>query len=90
MKCSACHMEMCNKTGEIDLRVNSRLFIIRNISYEECTACGEKILGAKAAQHVYDDIKNRKFTEETIKIPVLDGTEWSRQKGNNPGLNERL
>ena len=42
MKCAACYHEMVKKTGEIDLRVNGKLYIVRNISYYECPSCGEK------------------------------------------------
>lgn len=74
MTCAACKQEMYTKVGEIDLRLNGKLYIARNITYEECSACGEKVLSPEVSQHLYNDIKNRKFTEETITVPVLDGT----------------
>ncbi len=35
MKCAACHHEMVEKTGEIDLRIGSRFFLVRDVSYKE-------------------------------------------------------
>jgi hypothetical protein len=35
MKCAACHHEMVEKTGETDLRIGGRLFLVRYVSYEE-------------------------------------------------------
>jgi sensor domain CHASE-containing protein len=35
MKCAACHHEMVEKTGEIDLRIGGRHFLVRDVSYEE-------------------------------------------------------
>jgi YgiT-type zinc finger domain-containing protein len=74
MKCAACHNEMVQKKGEIDLRIEGKLYLARNVSYEECPVCGEKVLSPKVSQGLFEKIKNRRFVEETIKIPVLDGT----------------
>ena len=74
MKCAACHDKMVMKKGEIDLRIGGKLYLVRNVSYEECPACGEKVLAPKISQELFEKIKNREFVEETVKIPVLDGT----------------
>ena len=74
MKCAACHNEMAKKKGEVDLRIEGKLYLVRNVSYEECLGCGEKILSPKVSQDLFEKIRNRKFVEETVKIPVLDGT----------------
>ena len=74
MKCAACHHEMIKKSGEIDLRINGRLFIARNVSYEECPSCGEKVISADVSQDLFNKIRNGKFVEEAVKIPVLYGT----------------
>ena len=74
MKCAACHNEMVQKKGEIDLRIEGRLYLVKNVSYEECSACGEEVLSPEVSQALFEKIKNRRFVEETIKIPVLDGT----------------
>ncbi len=47
---------------------------MRNISYEECPACGEKVLSPKVSQDLFEKIENKQFVEETVKVPVLDGT----------------
>jgi YgiT-type zinc finger domain-containing protein len=74
MKCAACHNEMLKKKGEVDLRIEGKLYLVRNVFYEECPACGEKVLSPKVSQDLFEKIKKRKFVEQTVKIPVLDGT----------------
>jgi len=74
MKCAACHNQMVKKKGEIDLRIGGRLYLVRNVSYEECPACGEKVLSPQVSQGLFEKIKNREFVEEDVRIPVLDGT----------------
>jgi len=74
MKCAACHNEMVKKKGEIDLRIGGKLYLVKNVFYEECSVCGEKVLSPKVSQDLFKKIKNREFIEETIKLPVLDGT----------------
>ena len=65
---------MVKNTGEIDLRIGGKLYLVRNVFYEECLACGEKVLSPMISQELFEKIKNRDFVEETLKIPVLDGT----------------
>jgi len=74
MKCAVCHNEMVKKRGEIDLRINGRLYLVRNVSYEECMACGERVLSPEVSQDLYGKIERGEFVEETVSIPVLDGT----------------
>lgn len=74
MKCTACHNEMLKKEGEIDLRIGGRLYLVRNVFYEECPSCGEKVLTPKVSQDLFEKIEKREFVEETVRIPVLDGT----------------
>ena len=74
MKCAACHNGMVKKMGEIDLRIHGRLYLVRNVSYEECPACGERVLSPEVSQDLYGKIERGEFVEETVSIPVLDGT----------------
>ena len=74
MKCAACHNAMLKTKGEIDLRIEGKLYLVRNVYYEECSACGEKVLSPEVRQDVFEKIKNKKFVKETLKIPELDGT----------------
>jgi YgiT-type zinc finger domain-containing protein len=74
MKCAACHTEMVEKKGEIDLRIYGRLYLVRNVSYEECPACGERLLSPEVSQDLYRKIERGEFVEEAVSIPVLDGT----------------
>ncbi len=74
MKCAACHNKMIKKKGELDLRIKGRLYIVRNATFEECSACGEKVLSPKVSKDLFKKIKNRDFVEQDVKIPILDGT----------------
>ncbi len=35
MKCAACHNEMVKKKGEVGLKIEGKLYLVRNVSYEE-------------------------------------------------------
>ena len=72
MKCAVCHHPMVKKTGEIHLRIGGKLYLARNVAYEECLSCGEKVLSPQVSQELFERIKNREYVEETLKIPVLD------------------
>jgi len=74
MKCAACHNQMIRKRGEIDLRIKGKLYLVRNVVFEECGACGEKVISPEVARMLFDRISNHQFVEENLKIPVLDGT----------------
>ncbi len=74
MKCAVCHHEMVRERGEIDLRIGGKLYLVRNVSYEECPACGEKVLAPKISEILFEKIKNKEFVEQMINVPVLDGT----------------
>jgi YgiT-type zinc finger domain-containing protein len=74
VKCAACHSGMVVKKGEIDLRIDGKLYIGRNVFYEECLSCGERVLTPQVSQALYEKIKHREYIEETFKIPVLEGT----------------
>ncbi len=74
MKCAACHNQMVKKKGEFDLRIEERLYVVRNVFYEECLSCGEKVLSPEISQILFEKIKNKEFVEQMITVPVLDGT----------------
>jgi len=74
MKCAACHHEMVRKKGEIDLRIGGKLYLVRNVFYEECSSCGEKVLSPDISEILFEKIYNKEFVEQTISVPVLDGT----------------
>jgi YgiT-type zinc finger domain-containing protein len=74
MKCAACHNEMVNRKGEIDLRIEGVLYLVRNVSYEECPSCGEKVLSPEISVTLFKKIKNKEFVEQMVNVPVLDGT----------------
>jgi len=72
MKCAACHNNMVSKKGTVDLRISEKLCFVRNVSYEECRVCGERVFSPKVSQNIFERIKTRQFVEETVRIPVLD------------------
>jgi YgiT-type zinc finger domain-containing protein len=74
MKCAACHREMVRKKGEIDLRIGGKLYLVRNVFFDECSSCGEKVLSPKISEILFEKIGNKEFVEQTIRVPVLDGT----------------
>jgi len=74
MKCAACHHEMVREKGEIDLRIGGKLYFVRNVFYEVCSSCGEKVLSPEISEILFKKIDNKEFVEETISVPVLDGT----------------
>ena len=74
MKCAACHREMVRKKGEIDLRIGGKLYLVRNVFFEECSSCGEKVLSPKISEILFEKIGNKEFVGQTIRVPVLDGT----------------
>ena len=65
---------MIQKTGEIDLRIEGVLYIARKVQFEECVACGEKVLSPKVATELYERIRRGESVEETVTVHVLDGT----------------
>jgi YgiT-type zinc finger domain-containing protein len=65
---------MVKRTGEIDLRIGGKLYLVRNVSYEECRACGEKVISPEVSQDLFEKVKKGEFVEETIRVPVLEGT----------------
>jgi YgiT-type zinc finger domain-containing protein len=74
MKCAACHNEMVRKKGEIDLRIGGKLYLVRDVLYEECASCGEKVLSPEVSEILFARIENKEFVEQMISVPVLDGT----------------
>jgi YgiT-type zinc finger domain-containing protein len=64
---------MVETVGEIDLRIEGRLYLARNVSYEECSFCGERVLTPEMSRILYSKITKREFVEQTVRIPVLDG-----------------
>jgi YgiT-type zinc finger domain-containing protein len=74
MKCAVCRNEMVEKKGEIDLRIEGKLYLVTNVSYDECQFCGEKVIAPELSKILYKKIQNGDFVEKPIRIPVLDGT----------------
>ena len=71
--CAVCQNQTFKTVGEIDLRIEGRLYLVRNVSYEECPFCGERALAPNVAKVLYNKIEKEQFVEQTLRIPVLDG-----------------
>jgi YgiT-type zinc finger domain-containing protein len=72
-RCAACHHEMIERVGELDVRINGQLYIVRGIPYEECPVCGERVISPRVSQQLFERIMAHDFVEETMRIPVLAG-----------------
>lgn len=65
---------MVREKGEIDLRIGGKLYLVKDVFYEECSSCGEKVLYPEISEILFKKIKNKEFVEQLISVPVLDGT----------------
>ena len=45
--CAACHHDMIERVGELDMRINGQLYIVRGIPYEECPVCGGRVISPR-------------------------------------------
>ena len=76
MKCAACHHEMVEKRGEIDLRIGGRLHIVKDVSFKECLNCGERVISPETSDMLFRKIEEGEYVEQMIRLPVLNGTDW--------------
>jgi len=74
MNCPACGETLIRKRGEIDLRINDKLYMVRNVIFEICPGCGERVLAPEISQYIFEKIQAKEYEEETIRVPVLNGT----------------
>ena len=72
MKCAACEQEMGEKTGELDLRIQDKLYLIRNVKFEECQNCGEKVIAPVISEEIFKMIKSHRYKLKTIDLPVVE------------------
>ncbi|MCK4765404.1 MAG: YgiT-type zinc finger protein [Candidatus Aminicenantes bacterium] len=63
---------MVKKNGDVDLRINGNLYIVHNVTFEECLNCGEKILDPEISEVIYERIHTKQYRKEKVEIPVLD------------------
>ncbi len=73
MKCTACHEQMVPRHGEIELRISGKLFLVENVPYQECLACGERILAPDVSQDIFDKITKKEYKEKQMVVPVVQG-----------------
>ena len=72
MICAVCRGKMVKKNGDVDLRINGNLYIVHNVTFEECLNCGEKILDPEISEVIYERIHTKQYRKEKVEIPVLD------------------
>ncbi len=72
MFCAVCQGKMLRKSGDLDLRINGELYIVHNVSFEECSTCGEKVIDPRTGDTIYKRIHMKQFKKEKLEIPVLD------------------
>ncbi len=72
MKCAACKNEIESKIGTIPLRIAGKLWLVKNVCYEECPVCGEYVLTPEVSQDIFKKIKEEQYSEEMIKVSALD------------------
>lgn len=48
--------------------------MVRNVAFEECSACREKVISPEVDRVLFERISNHEFAEETVTVPVLEGT----------------
>jgi len=73
MKCAACHAQMEQKCGEIELRINGKLYLVENTIYQECPTCGERVLSPELSQTLFYKIKRKEYKEKSILVPIVEG-----------------
>ncbi len=66
-----CYGKMESRNGKIELRVNGRLFLVVNVSYQQCESCGERILAPEISQAVFRKVQSRQYTQKQIVTPVI-------------------
>ena len=73
MKCSVCHAQMEQRQGEIELRIYEKLFLVDNVTYQECPTCGERILSPEISQDIFNKITRKEYKEKHMVVPVVEG-----------------
>lgn len=74
MKCAVCGNEMVEEKGEIDLRIEGKLYLVTNVSYEGCQFCGVPVINPELSKILHRKIQKKEFVERSVRIPVLEGT----------------
>lgn len=73
MKCAVCHEQMEQRQGQIELRIHGKLYLVENVSYQECPSCGERVLSPDVSQDIFNKIKRKEYKEKHILVPVVEG-----------------
>ncbi len=72
MKCAACEQEMIERTTELDLRVENKLYLVNNVRLEECQNCGERVIEPAISEEIFNMIKSHKYKLKTVDLPVVE------------------
>ena len=72
MKCAACHGQMQTKRGEIELRIHGKLYLVENVTFQECSLCGERVLSPQVSQEIFAKIQSHSYKERQMYLPVVE------------------
>ena len=56
MKCAACRYPLIPKKGTVKINLDGKLAPVKNVMYEECPFCGEKVLSPKVSQELFEKL----------------------------------
>jgi len=48
--------------------------MVRNVTFEIYPGCGERVLAPDVSQYIFEKIQAKEYEEDTIKVPVFNGT----------------
>jgi YgiT-type zinc finger domain-containing protein len=74
MECAACQGQMVKRQGEIELRINGKLFLVENAPHQKCLSCGERILSPDVSQEIFDKITKKEYKEKQLVVPVVESS----------------
>ncbi len=72
MKCAACEQEMVERITELDLRIEDKLYLVKNVKLEECKNCGERAIEPAISENIFNKIKSQKYQLKIVNLPVLE------------------
>jgi len=70
MQCILCKGKMEQQKIDLDLRIDGKLVVVRNVSANVCQQCGEKTLSAEDASKLQKIVKKKLLSNRIKKIVV--------------------
>ena len=69
MTCRVCKARLKKKRGDIEMRFNGKLAIVKDVEYLECDNCGERIYSRQTTAKILKRLKHRS-ARAYISVPV--------------------